>query len=232
MLLLAAITAAPAAHAQSDWTSCAQEGEVCRFGGEALVRFGIEGRYAFRVARGRIFCDVDEFGDPAPNQRKQCQVSQGWRQDSRYRGWRDPNRAAAGEWVVCASEGEHCRVPGAARVRYGANGQYAYRDVAGGVRCVNEVFGDPAPDVAKQCDYSAAASPILPPAATGGLAWQGCAREEGHCRFLGPAIVRYGANGRYVYREAADGLACRNDSFGVDPAPNERKACELLRGSR
>lgn len=234
LLVLSAVPTA--ALAQSDWAPCANEGEACRFKGEALVRFGIDGRYSFRVVRNQVACDTEEFGDPAPNRTKQCQVSLNWRQDIRYRGWREEGRDSAG-WLLCASEGERCRVPGPGRVRYGAGGQYAYRDVANTVRCNNEVFGDPAPDVAKQCEYllgvgAGGTSDPRPPAPGVGLPWTACANENGQCSFRGPGMLRYGANGRYAYREALNGLVCSNDSFGVDPAPGQVKRCEMLRLGR
>lgn len=290
------LAAAPlAAQAQSDWTPCANEGDTCRFSGEALVRFGAEGKFAFRVVRNGVACNNNEFGDPLPNRPKQCQVSLNWRQDSRYHGWRDQSRLNANQWrfcaaeggecyvegqakvrfgangryetrsvngrvsctvqrfgdpmpntpkaceveesanwVLCANEGEQCRLPSRGRVRYGANGRYVYKDVAGGVRCVNEVFGDPMPDVAKQCDYvlgsgGGGTTDPRPPAPVLGLPWAVCAQERGQCAFNGVAMLRYGASGRYAYREAVDGLACTNENFGVDPAPNEVKRCEILR---
>jgi len=297
---LAVLTALPlGAHAQSDWTPCANEGDSCRFSGEALVRFGAEGKYAFRMSRGGVACNVEEFGDPLPNRPKQCQVSLNWRQDSRYHGWRDAGRAAtaawrycaaegaecwvegqarvrfgangryetrnvsgrvdctvqrfgdplpgtpktceveeSANWTLCANEGDQCRLPARGRIRYGANGRYVYKDAGlGGLRCVNEVFGDPVPEVAKQCDYvlgsgGGGTTDPRPPAPVQGLPWTVCANEKGQCSFRGVAMLRYGSNGRYAYREAADGLACTNESFGFDPAPNETKRCEVLKTSR
>ncbi len=215
--------------AQSDWRPCAGEGETCRVNGEALVRYGIDGKYTFRVVSGSIVCGNEAFGDPAPEQRKQCQVSQSWRQDNRYRGWREMGRNTGG-WVLCANEGDECRVPGPGRVRYGSDGRYATRDVIGSVRCSNSVFGDPAPDIAKQCEYSLAGD--VRPLAPVNLPWTPCANENEVCSFRGPAIVRYGAQGRFAYREAADGLSCKNDSFGFDPVPNQVKRCDMIRGTK
>jgi hypothetical protein len=233
-----------AAHAQSDWTRCAEEGQACRVGGEALVRYGTEGRYAFRLVRGRVRCDNEQFGgDPAPNQVKRCEVSVNWRSDERYRGWRDPGRRGDGEWRSCANENELCRPPaGATRVRYGADGRYEVRPVSrGAVMCSNRVFGDPAPNIFKQCEYSLASG--RPETAAGrdgdrdrgrdaGRDWESCAREGEHCDFRGRANVRYGVNGHYVYREASGGLGCTNEVFNADPAPGRTKHCQIRRGQR
>jgi hypothetical protein len=53
-----------------------------------------------------------------------------------------------------------------------------------------------------------------------------CAPEGGYCRFQGPAIVRYGAGGRFTTRRAFDGIPCNNNVFG-DPYPGADKACFL-----
>lgn len=51
-----------------------------------------------------------------------------------------------------------------------------------------------------------------------------CAREGGFCRFQGPAVVRYGAGGRFTSRRAFDGVPCTNSVFG-DPFPGADKSC-------
>jgi hypothetical protein len=244
--LLCSMLSAPDARAQTDWTHCANEGRACRVGGEALVRYGTDGRYAFRLVRDRVVCRNDQFGgDPAPNQVKRCEVSANWRSDERYRGWRDPGRRGDGEWRACANENELCRPPaGATRVRYGADGRYEVRPVSrGAVMCSNRVFGDPAPNIFKQCEYSLASG--RPETAAGrdgdrdrdrgrdgGRDWESCAREGEHCDFRGRANVRYGADGHYVYREASGGLGCTNEVFNADPAPGRSKHCEIRRGNR
>lgn len=295
-VLLLLVAAPQAARAQSDWVFCAEEGQTCQVSGEAMVRFGSEGRYTFRVTRNHQPCDVGAFGsDPAPGRRKQCDVSVKWRGDPRYRGWRDAG-ANAGDghwrhcavegdvcvvngsarvrfgvqgryamrqvtgrspcaisafgdpapgvpktcevedtsgWVLCANEGDMCWVPGSARVRYGAEGQYAERSASQSIACNNALFGDPRPGVAKQCEYklgAGAAGPGALPAR--GLPWEPCAREGDRCNFRGPGMVRYGAAGRYVYQEAQSGLQCGNETFGGDPAPGVDKQCELLRMGR
>lgn len=233
------------ARAQTDWTRCAEEGRSCRVGGEALVRYGVEGRYAFRLVRGRVLCANEQFGgDPAPNERKVCEVSSNWRQDSRYQGWREPGRRGDGEWRLCANENELCRPPaGATRVRYGADGRYEVRDVSrGAVMCSNRVFGDPAPDIFKQCEYSLASGrPEIAGGGRdgerdgrrdGGREWERCAREGENCDFRGRANVRYGTEGQYVYREASGGVACTNEVFNSDPAPGRSKHCDIRRGNR
>jgi hypothetical protein len=63
--------------------------------------------------------------------------------------------ASADGWTQCAAEGEVCTTSGARQVRYGADGKYAYQNVAGPVGCNNASFGDPAVGLLKICQYAA-----------------------------------------------------------------------------
>jgi len=55
-----------------------------------------------------------------------------------------------------------------------------------------------------------------------------CANENGTCTFSGTKLVRYGANGSYVYRvvngDVSGSVACNNTTFG-DPAWGASKQC-------
>lgn len=241
-LLLALIGLPNAAQAQSDWRVCAGEGQICRFSGEALVRFGADGRYAYRVATQEIRCDNDTFGDPAPREVKRCAFSynlrQDGRQDERQRRWppaaQDMPLPATGRWQVCATEGQLCRVTGTARVRYGTPGRYEERVASGSLMCSNDVFGDPAPGASKRCELLVGAAATRPDVGLpsqvlrGHLDWQHCAHEEQDCRFTGTTMVRYGVDGRWYYREASNGVRCGSPGFGSDPAPGYAKHCDLL----
>ncbi len=50
-------------------------------------------------------------------------------------------------------------------VRYGANGNYAYKSATGSITCNSTTFGDPAPGATKNCAVSNAPSPYLQDAA-------------------------------------------------------------------
>ena len=221
---------------QGLWEHCANEGERCRVRGLAVVRYGADGRYAYRQVRNAVVdCDNNRFGDPAPRRQKHCELRRhdgGW--DSGPGGhWGGPDSDYG--WERCAREGELCRVQGRAVVRYGADGSFTERSVRGGsVACTNANFGDPAPGRRKFCDvrseHGSGIGGIAPGQGVG--PWRDCAREGEHCRPPGPALVRYGANGRYnVLRVDTGGIACSNGAFG-DPAPRQSKRCEyqLLAG--
>ncbi len=230
-LAVVALPLALPSPAQAQWQPCANQDEVCRFKGEALVRYGAEGRYAFQVARNRINCDVRDFGgDPAEGVRKRC--------DYNYDLSRRDTGAAPSSrgWTHCAGENEYCRVPGTARMRYGVDNRYVYRNVTGGVPCSVRVFGDPAKGVNKTCEYQASGGRDDrgrgDDNAGNGRGWEYCGSEGERCAFRGPGEVRYGINGKFVVRRATDGMPCGLSAFGEDPAPGEHKQCFVRSGGR
>lgn len=134
-----------------------------------------------------------------------------------------PAAWAQGSLVPCADENGYCRVPYPTRVFYGVPGRVTALDVGRrGVRCANDVFGDPAPGHFKHCVYVArdAQAPDVG-------AWRLCARENGFCAFRGRRQVRYGVEGRFVDGVFVNGVACNNQTFG-DPAPFRPKVCFIL----
>ena len=61
--------------------------------------------------------------------------------------------------------------------------------------------------------------------------WTACAAEGERCAFRGEAVVRYGADDKFVVRRIRDGVDCSNAAFG-DPAPGVPKSCAVEPGSR
>jgi len=221
VILLALGASRPALAQGGNWQRCAIQDEVCRFNGPAMVRYGADGKYAYKSARNRIICDQQEFGDPAYGQYKQCDYST----DSNQR----PGEPPSGEWVPCAAEGETCRFPGVARVRYGTDNRYAYRNANNEIRCSVNVFGDPAYGSHKTCEYQVQEY-------TGSLrpegGWEYCASEGGVCNFSGPGEVRYGAKGQFLTRRAINGMPCNVEAFGRDPLYGQEKQCFVRPVSR
>jgi hypothetical protein len=212
----------PPPQAPQPWQRCAGQDDICRVNGEALVRYGAEGRYTYKLVRNRIICDHQEFGDPAFGLHKQCEVTYDPRE-------RDHARQQLTDWVACGQEGETCRFTGMARVRYGMDGRYTYRTATHSIRCSVDEFGDPAFGVPKACDYQ-----LLRGRDYGRdeSDWEYCASEDGFCAFSGPGEVRYGTKGRFVVRRAMNGIPCRVETFGSDPAFGEPKHCFVRQGSR
>ena len=184
----------------TDWMFCAAEGGVCAFAGTMQVRYGANGSFFFETLTDGTACTNEVFGDPIPGTVKQCAI-------------RPPEPT---EWTFCAPEGGFCAFAGRAEVRYGANGSFVNQTLTDGTACTNQVFGDPIPGTVKQC----AIRPSEP------TEWTFCAPEGGVCAFTGTTVVRYGANGFFVYQTLTDGTACTNQVFG-DPIPGTAKLCAI-----
>lgn len=133
-------------------------------------------------------------------------------------------------WTRCASENEYCRVDGAARVRFGGDNRFEYRNVTGGILCSTRTFGDPAYGVNKHCEFMAHEGGYGNVGYGGG--WERCSSEGGFCSFSGAAEVRFGTNGRFVTRRGINGLPCDADTFGNDPAYGQKKQCFVRRTGR
>lgn len=89
------------------------------------------------------------------------------------------------------------------------------------------VVATPAPPPPTPTPTPAPTPPTPTPAAPDvgpGPGWTRCAQEGGTCTFAGTQQVRYGANDRYVTREATNGVACTNGVFG-DPIVGVVKSC-------
>jgi probable HAF family extracellular repeat protein len=123
----------------SDWTFCATEGALCAFTGTMEVRYGANGSFVVKTLTDGTACTNEVFGDPAPDTPKQCAI-------------RAPSTPPPTDWTFCAPEGGVCAFTGTMQVRYGANGgSFFVKTLTDGTACTNEVFGDPAPNVAKSC---------------------------------------------------------------------------------
>ena len=129
---------APAMPPPTDLTFCALEGGFCAFTGTMDVRYGANGSFVFKTLTDGTACTNAVFGDPAPDTPKHCAI-------------RTPPTPPPTDWTFCAPEGGVCAFTGTMQVRYGANGLFSFKTLTDGTACTNEVFGDPAPDVAKSC---------------------------------------------------------------------------------
>jgi Bacterial alpha-L-rhamnosidase 6 hairpin glycosidase domain len=125
--------------APEQWTFCAAENGSCAISGTKRVRYGRDGKYAYRLAdgsAGAIACTSAAFGgDPIPNVVKACHFS-----DELF--------------TSCAAEGATCSFSGTKEVRFGANGQWKTLTATGSALCNAATFGgDPLPNVVKTCEY-------------------------------------------------------------------------------
>lgn len=58
-----------------------------------------------------------------------------------------------GTWTDCAAENEVCRFSGTATVRFGKDGNFAYKSATDSIGCTERVFGDPFFGASKMCQY-------------------------------------------------------------------------------
>lgn len=234
---------ATTAHAEGGWLPCGSEGQTCVVSSPSTVRFGADGRYAYRNVNGPVYCHDSVFGDPAYGERKQCAYRFGHNQspDDRHPGewsgggWSGGNAHNESGWNFCAREKGYCDFRGTREVRFGANGRFAVRTVSGGTDCSVQVFGDPNPGVKKTCETHERSNwgggynrPSTP---TDRGDWQVCAEEDGYCRVPRGATVRFGSDGRYAYMNRVQGeISCTVNVFG-DPNRGSRKRCEFSTNS-
>jgi hypothetical protein len=212
-----------------DWRFCAAEGETCQFRGRTEVRFGDGRRFSTRTAYDRVRCDTSDFGDPVPGVTKYCEVRAaaavgGGSGRPDYGNGNGNGNSGANAWRYCASENQVCQIRGRAEVRFGEGRRYVTRTVRDQVNCDVATFGDPADGILKHCEVRAQAAND-----PGGAGWSRCADEGQACRFDGRAQVRYGAAGRYVYRDGLREVTCDTRSFGADPVEGRVKHCEIRR---
>ena len=140
-----------------NWTRCAIEGEVCSLTGTQRVRYGLDGRYAYKDATDSVACNNEEFGDPYPGADKFCEV---------LAGQEAPPASSETTWSACGVEDGICSFNGTRTVRYGLDGRYAYKQATDAISCNNTEFGDPYPGANKICEVaSAGTTPPTPDAA-------------------------------------------------------------------
>lgn len=135
------------------WTNCASEGGICSFTGTRQVRYGANNSYATLTATSSIACTNGVFGDPISGVIKTCQYSSAT-STTAPAPTPAPAPVPTETWTACGTEGATCTFTGTREVRYGGNGVYATKVIAGATSCTNAVFGDPIPGVIKACAYS------------------------------------------------------------------------------
>jgi hypothetical protein len=233
---------------------CASEFAICHFIGTKTVAYGANGQFVYKTVTDSTPCNDSSFGDPIVGTVKACYVETqtyeycaGEHNICRVSGTRTIAYGANGQffyktvsgdvlcgdrifgdpipgtlktcyletqtYTYCATERFVCPLGGTRIVAYGANGRFVYKTMTNSFACVNGVFGDPIPGTVKAC-YVAA------------QAYAYCARQNGACSFSGTRTIAYGANNRFVYKTAANGIACNNATFG-NPLRGTTKACYI-----
>ncbi len=126
--------------------------------------------------------------------------------------------ASCDNWTVIATEGQRLNMSGTQMIRYGANGRFVEMTVPAGTRCVNTVFGDPAPGLHKLCSVCEEARSSC---------WKVVAAEHQRLNFSGTQVVRYGTSESFVEKTVSGSARCNNITFGGDPTPGVRKQCSV-----
>jgi glycerophosphoryl diester phosphodiesterase/chitodextrinase len=178
---------------------CADENGSCNFNGTAIGIFGAGGTYTSIGGKQNSFaCNASSFGnrDPFTGVAKTCfyQLSSG----NLFGGPPDS--------VLCANENQTCQFAGAAKIAFGANGNFSYRTFtasspesqAGGATCNTSVFGDPSNGVAKSC-YYLYAIPTSSMGSSGSTGSTGSSGDPGSTDSNGTLIAQQIADPAYFY---------------------------------
>ncbi|GAB3927845.1 hypothetical protein GCM10029976_024640 [Kribbella albertanoniae] len=188
------------------YTACATEPNTCSVTGPAMVAYGANGSFRYRIQNGQVACTAAAWGgDPIFGVVKSCYVA---------------NAAAPPGWVQCAGDGGTCAISANQDVAYGARGAYVVRRTHLPIACTADSFGiDPIASTGKSCYRKAPGAPV-------GYGTK-CADEGATCTFSGQRTVAYGEAGNFAYRTFVGSVACTPSSFGIDPLWGIRKSCHL-----
>lgn len=124
----------------------------------------------------------------------------------------DSSPPSTTQWTFCANENGSCIFTGTQTVRYGAGNSWISHAASWNTSCNNNIFGDPAPGVAKHCEITSN--------------WVFCANENAQCSYGGAQTIRYGAGSTFVTQTLVGGATCNNSMFG-DPASGSAKHCDV-----
>ncbi|GBG34116.1 Hypothetical Protein FCC1311_103392 [Hondaea fermentalgiana] len=139
-----------------------------------------------------------------------------------------PEKWSGKPWAHLCNLNEACTSPDAGRVRFGNSARWISKQVDGGdsFNCTGEFFGASLQGLkdSVSCDFQAtnlafSQDGFLP-----------LCREFSECLVRNVAgLVRYGTNGKYVFRHVGPGteFRCVNSFFGHDPAHGVEKRCDF-----
>jgi hypothetical protein len=92
---------------EETWTHCADNNDdgprYCDSPANRKVRFGVPGKYLYKITPGSVLCSTGWWGDPAPGELKTCEYSS-------YE-YPPPSPSPTPAWVFCAHAGETCLLP-------------------------------------------------------------------------------------------------------------------------
>ena len=146
--------------------------------------------------------------------------------------FKDQKSIEESRWIPCSRENKFCSFDGIGEVRFGVDGKFNYKDVAFEVGCTTAQFGDPAPNVQKNCEYKLNApdkkkyeAALKKYREQNNLdGWKFCAIEGDICRVNQNSEIRYGISNSYNTKVVSSSVTCDNNTFG-DPTPGFLKKC-------
>lgn len=154
---------------QINWTNCANENEFCSFVGKAIVRYGKNNVFNYKIFENGQQCSNDRFGDPLYGIVKFCSyfiisninqesfinlAANNWLKNIEnvdnniYKNYVPPYTP---NWRRCAGQNELCTVSKMSVIRYGAEPNYRYTITNNNIICTHLIFGDPFFGVNKDC---------------------------------------------------------------------------------
>ena len=187
-------------YAPSNFAYVADQDGVFEVPKDSIVKYCTnDGICTYKQVSGKLQCNSDFFTDPAPGRpNKKC-----------YQLFR------RNEYKDCGFENSICNVPAKSLVKYCTlhNPKICnYKELTGEIKCNNETFGNPQLGAKKRCSY------INPTEFKFG------AHENNIFKVPKKSIVKYGANGKYVYKRMSGKIDCNNITFG-DPQLDGKKKC-------
>lgn len=149
--------------AAETWNRIAGESQSFSVSGTQRVRYGSGSRWTERTVTGSGWCTNAFFnGDPAPGVAKQCEVLTS-SSTTTPTPTPTPSPAPTSGWTRIASEYQTFTVSGTQRVRFGADTRWRELSLSGTRWCNSQTFGgDPAPNVAKQCEVASSGGSTTP----------------------------------------------------------------------
>jgi len=197
-----------------NYTICGSENQFCSFSGTKNVAYGANGKFAYKTAIDGISCNNSTFGDPIVGVVKACYI------------------APEGSYTLRASSGSNGSISPSGTVSVSSGGSQTftmtpdngYKVASVEVDGVNVgtpgsyTFNNVTANHSIEVTFAAAVTPNVP------VNYTLCASENQFCSFSGTKNVAYGANGKFAYKTAIDGISCNNSTFG-DPIVGVVKAC-------
>jgi len=196
-------------NSNDQFVDCAQENGSCAPSNpnyRLIVAYGQGSNWTYQeFATSPVPCNNSVFGDPDYGVVKKCQYI-----------YNQCNSC----WKNMAAENGQVTITALSAVKYGSGTNFLYSTQSSNFSCSNTYFGsDPDYGVVKECD-------VL----NTNQQFTSCAAENGTCNASASkaVLVRYGANGKYAFKEFSAGpVACNNSVFG-DPNYGTVKACDFI----